>query len=84
MVPADLAAKITSMLAIPTIGIGAGNQTDGQILVWTDFAALGTGKKRRFVREYLNMREQLLQAAKEYAADVQNSNFPNQDESFAD
>jgi 3-methyl-2-oxobutanoate hydroxymethyltransferase len=84
LVPAELAAKITSMLAIPTIGIGAGNQTDGQILVWTDFAALGTGKKRRFVREYLNMREQLLQAAKQYAADVQSSNFPNQDESFAD
>lgn len=84
LVPAELAAKITNMLDIPTIGIGAGSDTDGQILVWTDFAALGSGKKRRFVRQYLNLREQLLEAAKQYAADVRSSNFPSQDESFAD
>ena len=84
LVPTELAAKITSLLEIPTIGIGAGAQTDGQILVWTDFAALGSGKKRRFVRQYLNLREQLLGAAQQYASDVRNSKFPSEDESFVD
>ena len=84
MVPAELAARITKELRIPTIGIGAGNETDGQILVWTDFAGLSGGKPRRFVREYANLRESLLTAAKSYAADVESGSFPNLDESFSD
>jgi 3-methyl-2-oxobutanoate hydroxymethyltransferase len=84
MVPAELAARITKELSIPTIGIGAGNETDGQILVWTDFAGLSGGKPRRFVREYANLRESLLAAAKSYAADVESGSFPNSDESFSD
>lgn len=84
LVPADLAARITKQLQIPTIGIGAGKDTDGQILVWTDFAGLTPGKPRRFVREYLNMREDLLNAARAYSADVASGDFPNADESFSD
>jgi 3-methyl-2-oxobutanoate hydroxymethyltransferase len=84
MVPADLATEITKQLSIPTIGIGAGAGTDGQILVWTDFAGLTPGKPRRFVRQYANLRNELLEAAKAYAKDVESSNFPNADESFSD
>jgi 3-methyl-2-oxobutanoate hydroxymethyltransferase len=84
LVPADLAERITKQLQIPTIGIGAGSETDGQILVWTDFAGLSGGKPRRFVREYMSLRDDLLKAAKNYAADVECGSFPNSDESFSD
>ena len=84
LVPADLATKITKQLNIATIGIGAGNGTDGQILVWTDFAGLAPGKPRRFVRSYANLRDTLLAGAQNYLADVRSGDFPNQDESFAD
>jgi 3-methyl-2-oxobutanoate hydroxymethyltransferase len=83
-IPSALGKKITEVVSIPTIGIGAGNETDGQILVWTDFAGLSGGKPRRFVREYMSLRADLLDAAKRYAADVESQNFPNQDESFSD
>ena len=82
LVPAELAAEVTAELSIPTIGIGAGNSTDGQILVWTDFAGLSPMKPRKFVRQYLNLREQLVAAAKQYSADVQSGEFPNDSESF--
>jgi 3-methyl-2-oxobutanoate hydroxymethyltransferase len=84
LVPTELAAHITSTLSIPTIGIGAGAGTDGQILVWTDFAGLSAGKPRKFVRQYLNLREQLSSAAKSYVADVSAGNFPSELESFED
>ena len=84
LVPADLAERITKQLQIPTIGIGAGSGTDGQILVWTDFAGLSGGNPRRFVREYMSLRDDLLTAAKNYAADVESGSFPNVDESFSD
>lgn len=82
LVPAELATKITKALSIPTIGIGAGAETDGQILVWTDFAGLTTGKPRKFVRRYANLRSELLEAAKHYASDVESGDFPNLEESF--
>jgi 3-methyl-2-oxobutanoate hydroxymethyltransferase len=84
LVPADLATEITKTLSIPTIGIGAGNGTDGQILVWTDFAGIAPGKPRRFVRQYANLREVLLSGAANYVSDVRSGEFPNSDESFAD
>lgn len=82
LVPAELAESLTKRLAIPTIGIGAGNGTDGQILVWTDFSGLTSMKPRKFVRQYLNLREQLISAAKQYSSDVESGSFPNSSESF--
>jgi 3-methyl-2-oxobutanoate hydroxymethyltransferase len=83
MVPTSVAELITKELSIPTIGIGAGNQTDGQILVWQDFAGLSTGS-RKFVKHYANLRADLANAAKAYRADVQSSSFPSKEHSFED
>jgi 3-methyl-2-oxobutanoate hydroxymethyltransferase len=82
MTPAPLAAKITKALSIPTIGIGAGSETDAQILVWTDFAGLNGDRVPRFVKLYANFREQLLTAAKEYRSEVSDGSFPGQQHSF--
>jgi len=84
MVPAALAEQVTKELPIPTIGIGAGAQTDGQILVWTDAFGLGGPKAPRFVRRYANLRGALLEGAKDYVADVGERDFPNAEESFED
>ena len=81
IVPAKLAAEITAELEIPTIGIGAGNSTDGQILVWTDFAGLYPGKPRKFVKQFATLREDLLRAASEYRSEVASQAFPDQDHS---
>jgi 3-methyl-2-oxobutanoate hydroxymethyltransferase len=81
LVPADLATEISQMLAIPTIGIGAGSGTDGQILVWTDFAGLYPGKPRKFVKQFANLRDILFKAASEYKSEVASGKFPNQEQS---
>ena len=82
LVPAELAAQVTKQLTIPTIGIGAGAATDGQILVWTDFAGLHGGKSRKFVRQYANLFETLTGAAVAYREDVANGSFPSAEEAF--
>ena len=82
MVPAAIAAEISSKLSIPTIGIGAGRGTDGQILVWTDFAGLSEGKPRKFVKRYVNLRETLIGAVSEYREDVASGAFPSADNEF--
>ena len=76
LVPAELATELTKELSIPTIGIGAGSGTDGQILVWTDFAGLYPGKPRKFVKQFAQLRESLLQAATQYRAEVAEGTFP--------
>jgi 3-methyl-2-oxobutanoate hydroxymethyltransferase len=81
LVPATLAAEVSKMLEIPTIGIGAGSGTDGQILVWTDFAGLYPGKPRKFVKQYANLRDTLLAAASSYRKEVSESVFPSADNS---
>jgi 3-methyl-2-oxobutanoate hydroxymethyltransferase len=82
MVPAKLAETITKELSIPTIGIGAGNSTDAQILVWTDFAGLGR-RSPSFSKRYLALREELAQAAKLYRSEVISGEFPTEKESFS-
>jgi len=82
MVPADLAGRITKELAIPTIGIGAGNQTDAQVLVWQDAFGLNTGRLPRFVKQYANLRGVLLEAARSYAAEVRDGAFPGPEHAF--
>jgi 3-methyl-2-oxobutanoate hydroxymethyltransferase len=81
MVPSDLAKKLTQKLEVPTIGIGAGNSTDGQILVWQDFAGL-SGGTRKFVKQYANLRADLASAASNYRADVISGEFPGKEHSF--
>jgi 3-methyl-2-oxobutanoate hydroxymethyltransferase len=82
MVPAELATRITKELTIPTIGIGAGNQTDAQIPVWTDFAGLGE-KSPSFAKQYLNLRASLLDAAQSYRAEIQSGEFPEAEKNFS-
>lgn len=85
-VPSDLGARITSELAIPTIGIGAGPCTDGQVLVlhdlWGVSAESGAGAPR-FVRRYLDGERLLTGALDQYDADVKNGGFPGEEESYA-
>ena len=82
LVPAEVAAELTQAIDIPTIGIGAGGSTDGQILVWTDFAGLSSHAPRKFVKQYLDLRSQLLAAAKSFRNDVVESKFPTESQSF--
>jgi 3-methyl-2-oxobutanoate hydroxymethyltransferase len=81
MVPSDLAIQITKELNIPTIGIGAGNGTDAQVLVWTDAFGL-TKTPPKLARSYRNLRSELLSGAKEFAQDVASGAFPSEIESF--
>ena len=82
MVPAPLAARVTEVLSIPTIGIGAGPDCDAQVLVWQDMAGLRGGKAPRFVKKYADLRGELGRAAAAYAADVASGTFPSQENSF--
>jgi 3-methyl-2-oxobutanoate hydroxymethyltransferase len=82
MVPAPLAARVTEVLSIPTIGIGAGPRCDAQVLVWQDMAGLRGGKAPRFVKRYADLRGELGAAARAYAADVASGAFPAEANSF--
>ncbi|HET9500610.1 MAG TPA: 3-methyl-2-oxobutanoate hydroxymethyltransferase [Marmoricola sp.] len=82
MVPGDVAAQVTKELAIPTIGIGAGADCDGQVLVWQDAFGLRTGRMARFVKQYADLHGVLLQAAQDYAADVRSGSFPGPEHTF--
>jgi 3-methyl-2-oxobutanoate hydroxymethyltransferase len=75
-IPSELAAEITAVLKIPTIGIGAGPHCDGQVLVSYDAFGLFDEFVPRFVKQYANLGEQMIEAAKEYIADVQGGRFP--------
>jgi 3-methyl-2-oxobutanoate hydroxymethyltransferase len=81
MVPAELAARITSELSIPTIGIGAGAATDAQVLVWTDFAGL-TEKTPSFAKRFLELRGLLSGAAQTYRSEVASGEFPEPERDF--
>lgn len=82
MVPGDVAAEVTAAVGIPTIGIGAGAQCDGQVLVWQDAFGLRTGRMPRFVRQYADLHGVLLKAAQDYAADVKAGTFPAEEHTF--
>ncbi len=82
MVPGDVAAQVTKELTIPTIGIGAGNQCDAQVLVWQDMMGLRTGRLPRFVKQYADLRGVMSQAAQAYAADVASGAFPAEEHTF--
>ena len=82
MVPGDVAAQVTKELAIPTIGIGAGPHCDGQVLVWQDAFGLRTGRMAKFVKQYADVHGLLLEAAKQYAAEVADGTFPGPEHTF--
>lgn len=81
-IPVDIATAVTQEISIPTIGIGAGCECDGQILVLQDLLGLTSGRLPRHVKKYANLREQVKQAVHTYAADVQRGRFPGPDQSF--
>lgn len=81
-VPETLAAEITAMLSIPTIGIGAGAHTDGQVLVMQDLLGLSSDFKPKFVRRYLDGRRLWREAFNAYASDVKSGQFPAAEESY--
>ncbi len=81
-IPAEVAARITAELPIPTIGIGAGPGCDGQVLVVSDMLGLFEGFRPKFVRRYADLAETVRQAAASYVADVAARRFPDESESF--
>ncbi|HEX2534746.1 MAG TPA: 3-methyl-2-oxobutanoate hydroxymethyltransferase [Chitinophagaceae bacterium] len=81
-IPARLAAEVTASLQIPTIGIGAGPQCDGQVLVMHDMLGITTEFKPRFLRQYLDLHTAITGAAKQYIQDVKDGSFPNESESY--
>jgi 3-methyl-2-oxobutanoate hydroxymethyltransferase len=80
--PRDLAARITEKLTIPTIGIGAGPDCDGQVLVIHDLLGFGTQHKPKFVRPYANLSAEITRAVSAYCDDVRNGSFPSDAESY--
>jgi 3-methyl-2-oxobutanoate hydroxymethyltransferase len=81
-IPAALAKEVSKSLSIPTIGIGAGGDCDGQVLVMHDMLGINTEFKPRFLRQYLNLCEQIDGAVKKYIKDVKTKDFPNETEQY--
>ncbi|WP_282702227.1 3-methyl-2-oxobutanoate hydroxymethyltransferase [Streptomyces sp. CC219B] len=81
LVPAELAAEVTRVLHIPTVGIGAGAATDAQVLVWTDMLGLTGGRVPKFVKQYADLRAVMGDAAKAFAEDVVGGTFPLEEHS---
>ena len=81
-VPSDLAKSITNTIKIPTIGIGAGKECDGQVLVSYDMLGISLGKQPRFVRNFLNTENTISAAVKAFVSEVKKGNFPAQSESY--
>jgi 3-methyl-2-oxobutanoate hydroxymethyltransferase len=81
-VPATLAQQVTASVSVPTIGIGAGNGCDGQILVYTDMLGMSTEFRPRFVRRYAELHDLITSAVSGYVHDVRNRAFPSDEESY--
>lgn len=82
-VPSELAARVTEMLTIPTIGIGAGSATAAQVIVWQDLVGLTTGPAPRFVKRYADVHGVMLDAVKRWGDDVRTGAFPTDEQSYA-
>ncbi|MER7605682.1 3-methyl-2-oxobutanoate hydroxymethyltransferase [Nocardioides sp. NPDC127503] len=82
MVPGEVAAQISKELDIPTIGIGAGPDCDGQVLVWQDAFGMRSGKMARFVKQYADVQSVLSEGAEAYISDVKGSTFPGPEHTF--
>lgn len=81
-VPAAVAAHVSAALQVPTIGIGAGGGTDGQVLVWHDMLGMYAGHTPRFVKRYAEIAEEIGEAVAQYAADVRTGAFPEEQHTY--
>ncbi len=81
-IPAVLASKVSKSLTIPTIGIGGGGETDGQVLVTHDLLGITKDFQPRFLRRYLNLFDTIKGAVQQYTEDVKTGNFPNEAEQY--
>ncbi len=81
-IPAELAREVSESLSIPTIGIGGGRHCDGQVLVMHDMLGINTEFRPRFLRQYLNLGEQITGAIQRYIGDVKSGDFPNDSEQY--
>ena len=81
-IPASLAREVSQSISIPTIGIGAGNGCDGQVLVMHDMLGINTEFKPRFLRTYLNLHDQVTHAVQHYIKDIKSMDFPNEKEQY--
>jgi 3-methyl-2-oxobutanoate hydroxymethyltransferase len=81
-VPSDLAKVISEQIKIPTIGIGAGRDCDGQVLVSYDMLGITSGRQPRFVRNFLNSQDSISAAVKSYIKEVKTGTFPSNSESY--
>lgn len=81
-VPADVAARITEAVAVPTIGIGAGVECDGQVLVCYDFLGMFRGMRPKFVKRYAELGDEIVNATRTYVEEVRNGAFPAPEHSF--
>ena len=81
-IPAHLAKKVSESISIPTIGIGAGPDCDGQVLVLHDMLGITTDFSPRFLRRYLDLENQITNAVEQYCSDVRSKDFPNDEESY--
>jgi 3-methyl-2-oxobutanoate hydroxymethyltransferase len=82
VVPSELAAQVTEVLHIPTIGIGAGPSCDAQVLVWQDMAGLRSGKPAKFVKEYAQVGDVLRDAATRFGAEVRGGTYPDPEHEY--
>ncbi|MFI5282018.1 MAG: 3-methyl-2-oxobutanoate hydroxymethyltransferase [Candidatus Dormibacterales bacterium] len=82
-IPGELGARVTSALRIPTIGIGAGAGTDGQVLVFHDMLGLTTGKAPKFVKRYANLADDIARAATSFAKEVGEGTFPGPEHEYS-
>ncbi len=84
MVPSDVAGQVTEELSIPTISVGAGPNCDGQLMVWSDWAGFNRGRIPRFVKQYANIGEILLEAAKTFRQEVDEGIYPAPENEYGD
>ena len=81
-VPSALAAEVTRSLEVPTIGIGAGPDCDGQVLVWHDFLGITQGKAPKFVKRYASLADEIKRAAADFASEVAEGTYPGPEHSY--
>ncbi len=84
MVPSAIAGKVTQELTIPTISVGAGPHCDGQLLVWSDWAGFNRGRIPRFVKQYADVGQTLLDAAETFRRDVESGEYPGPEHEYSE